>query len=712
VVSLIRRRARPLVAGGIVAAALALSGLPVAHAAAPALPGCAPRADTGGEWRSYGHDYANTRHQGEERVISPADAPLLSPAWTFSTVTGGGEGDITGTPVVGDGCVYVATSEGWVFAVNADTGKRVWKAKLPYGGGVHGSVGIATRRVALSPAGKKKVRRCSRGKRKSRRRCRRAARRRAHRRRGHRARRRSRRRKAPKRQRYEKRGTVYVVATRTQRVEGCPAGDPCTGPYVVALDQGTGKVAWATRPIDTQPGADVYGSPVVFDGALMIGVSGGSAELGDEADRNAFQGSMSFIDVDDGRVLRKTWIIHPPKRPDDQFAGAGVWSTPAIDRTEKVAYVGAGNPFKPKAEHKYTNAVLKFDVDPSSRTFGEVIGSYKGLVDEYFPALSKLPCYDIPGNPPPYYPQGVGSCGDIDMDFGASPNLFKDAGGRKLVGAGQKSGVYHVFDAKTMKPVWTRIVGPPSSVGGIVGSTAYDGGAVYGPITVPGYVWSISARNSGAYRWIGAIADGVHWGPPTAVANGVVYSVDFTGFLDAFDARNGALLAKRPLMLGGSGAQSLSWAGVSIARNTIYAAIGVVGLSEGYVVALRPGGATDLVEDVGHTNPGGGGGGGGGPKTSGGGAILAGPAAASTGYATPVVTTRVGGPLSFLNLDIVQHDVTASDIGPDGKPLFHTKLIGFGETAPVEGLDRVQSGRTYEFYCTIHPGMRGSLAVR
>ena len=32
---------------------------------------------------------------------------------------------------------------------------------------------------------------------------------------------------------------------------------------------------------------------------LLIGVSGGSAELGDEADRYAFQGSMNFLDAAD-----------------------------------------------------------------------------------------------------------------------------------------------------------------------------------------------------------------------------------------------------------------------------------------------------------------------------------------------------------------------------------------------------------------------------
>src|SRR5205823_12309181 len=158
--------------------------------------------------------------------------------------------------------------------------------------------------------------------------------------------------------------------------------------------------------MDAQKSCVVSGCPVFLWGVLTSGVSGGSAKQGDEADRYAFQGSMNFLIVDDGRVLRKSWTVHPPKQPNDNFAGAGIWSTPAVDRAEKVAYVGSANPFKPQAEHKHANSVLKFDVDPKSPHFGEIVGSYKGLVDEYFPQLSQMPCFDIPGNPPPYYPQG------------------------------------------------------------------------------------------------------------------------------------------------------------------------------------------------------------------------------------------------------------------------------------------------------------------
>ncbi len=603
--------------------------------AAAAAGHCGPPNAPGGEWPAYGHDYANTRSQPQEKTISPADVPLLSPAWTASTVDAGGKGDITGTPIVDHGCVYVATNGGWAFAFNADTGKTVWKAKVPYGGTVSSSVGVTA-------------------------------------------------------------GRVYLAVSRLAHSRGCPMGEPCVGPYVVALDRRTGRLDWATRPIDRQAGADVYGSPVIFDGAVMVGVSGGSAELSDEADRYAFQGSMNFLDAQTGGVLRKTWTIHRPNHPKDDFAGGGIWSTPAVDTRAKVAYVGAGNPFRPQAEHRHTNAVLKFDVDRDSPTFGRIIDSYKG-----------------PGNPPPYYPQGVGSCGDLDMDFGAAPNLIEGPHGRELVGAGQKSGVYHVFDAKTMKRVWTQPLGPPSAVGGIVGSTAYDGHSIYGPMTVPGYLWSVSA-STGTPRWFAPVGDGAHYGEPVAVANGVVYTVDLTGFLDAYDADTGVLLDKRPLALGGTNTPaSLSWGGVSVARHTVYAAVGITGLPEGFVVAFQPGGTDGMASDAPKVARDLAGVDGSSGRAGGGGAtVIAGPGATSTTYATPVAITKPGGPVTFRNLDIAQHDVTSVKKRRKGKPLFHSRLVGLGESAPVMGLSRVKSGQNYQFYCSIHPGMRGTLIVR
>jgi polyvinyl alcohol dehydrogenase (cytochrome) len=619
------------------------------------VPGCAPAVHPGGDWPSYGHDLSNTRHQQKETTIGLTEAPLLAPAWSFSSVDADGGGDFTSTPVVADGCVFIGSNEGWVYAMNADTGEPVWKTKLQGSAPGDGRGGGAIN-SSLAVSG----------------------------------------------------GRVYVGVSRI------------SNPYLAALSETTGKVLW-TRDVDNQPGSDLYGSPVLFEGLVFMGWSAGSAELGDEADRYRFQGGFILADAKTGRLVKKTYTIRPPDKdvtnPKDDFAGGAIWSTPAIDPVTRYAYVGAGNPFRPQAEHDHTNAILKIDLDRRRKTFGRIVDSYKGTVDEYVPGFSELPCFDVPGNPSfGSYPQGLGSCGDIDLDFGAAPNLFKDSTGRLLVGEGQKSGIYHAVDAKTMDGVWTALVGPPSQVGGIVGSTAYDGDAVYGPITVAGYLWSVSSEN-GVPRWASPVADGAHWGNPVTTANGIVYTVDLRGFLLAYEAGTGVPLLQRPIFLDGPSPPTSSWGGVSVARNTVYAAVGITGLPTGYVVAFRPGGGGD-------------GGGGGGlplPKLPTGPTIISGAGGASYGYLTPAMIAQPGGELTYLNLDAVKHDVVhdarADGVyGPSNQPwcprfqkgqcpVFWSEQIGLGESAPVLGLDNLEGGTAYTFYCTIHPNMSGTVVA-
>jgi plastocyanin len=87
--------------------------------------------------------------------------------------------------------------------------------------------------------------------------------------------------------------------------------------------------------------------------------------------------------------------------------------------------------------------------------------------------------------------------------------------------------------------------------------------------------------------------------------------------------------------------------------------------------------------------------------------IVAGP---GSRYLTTDVTMDQGERVTFMNGDLIDHDVTSRDLGPNHKPLFRSRIISGGSSAPVEGAEYLKTGR-YRFFCSIHPQMEGTLNV-
>lgn len=76
-------------------------------------------------------------------------------------------------------------------------------------------------------------------------------------------------------------------------------------------------------------------------------------------------------------------------------------------------------------------------------------------------------------------------------------------------------------------------------------------------------------------------------------------------------------------------------------------------------------------------------------------------------------TIDQGGAVLFRNRDAASpgpHNVTASDSGADGRPLFASSTVGNGQDAPVTGAERLVTG-SYPFICTVHPFMQATLVV-
>jgi polyvinyl alcohol dehydrogenase (cytochrome) len=513
---------------------------------------CGPRQEQLGEWPMFGRDVQSDRDQPAEHGLTDGAAATLAPVWTFDAdrVTHQQHNEVTGYPVEKDGCVYVGSSTGnstdgshrpgWVFALNADSGDPVWATRV--GGGVYSTVAVDH-------------------------------------------------------------GVVYAFVS----IVGSPT--------LYALDQRTGRVLWHTV-VDDQFGSDAVSSPVVYDGMVWVGVSGTAAE-GNASDRTAFQGSTVLIAASritapdfrppsapvahgvrtyrPGEVIRKLWSI-PARDWSHGYAGGAQWGTVSIDPRTGYGYEGTGNPFNYDSEHRNTNAILKLDLDRRRPTFGQIVGSYKGDVESVVEQGANLvPCSQVDQTPVSTV-LGV-ECVRLDLDFGATPNLVRDATGRTLVVAGQKSGVVHYVDARTMRLVRKVRLGVSSPVGGMVGSGATDGRTIFGSHTIGGYLYALS--RTGTPQWVTPVADGLHWGPPVTLANGIIYVVDLKGFLDGYLASTGTPVLHRPLQLGSDPATltnpPLSWGGTTVARGTVYVSVGVgitsaglPSMPDGFVIAYRP----------------------------------------------------------------------------------------------------------------------------
>ena len=97
--------------------------------------------------------------------------------------------------------------------------------------------------------------------------------------------------------------------------------------------------------------------------------------------------------------------------------------------------------------------------------------------------------------------------------------------------------------------------------------------------------------------------------------------------------------------------------------------------------------------------------------------VLAGPQAPATGYLTQQVLSTAGSALTFTNLDTTSHDVTSratKTVVVKGKkrqrPLF-TGGVNGGGSITLASTKNLRPG-TYAFFCSLHPGMTGNLAVQ
>ena len=140
-----------------------------------------------------------------------------------------------------------------------------------------------------------------------------------------------------------------------------------TDAFVVALDAVSGDIVWEQAVEDYRTGYYMTMAPLVVDGKVMVGVSGGERGI---------RGFVTALDADTGTEVWKTYTIPGPGEPGNdswpgdswRTGGAPVWVTGTFDPDLNLTYWGTGNPgpwigdARP-GDNLYTNSVIALDAD-------------------------------------------------------------------------------------------------------------------------------------------------------------------------------------------------------------------------------------------------------------------------------------------------------------------------------------------------------------
>ena len=136
---------------------------------------------------------------------------------------------------------------------------------------------------------------------------------------------------------------------------------------MVALDARTGRVIWTTNVGDNKSGYYTSMAPLIANGKVMVGVSGGEVGV---------RGYVAALDVETGKEAWRAYTIPAPGEPGsetwpkgDQWktGGAPVWVTGNYDADTNTAYFGTGNggPWmgdKRPGDNLYTSSTIAIDV--------------------------------------------------------------------------------------------------------------------------------------------------------------------------------------------------------------------------------------------------------------------------------------------------------------------------------------------------------------
>ncbi len=283
------------------------------------------------QWNGWGRSLDNTRYQPEP-AIRASDVAKLGLKWVY----GYPNGTEFGQPTVVDERVFVTSSTGRIYSLDAKTGCTYWTYDAAAGSRTAVIVGeLARAKVAALP---RKLKRTL-----------------AH---------------------------LDVIKAPSAVFFGDDTGT------VYALDAQKGTLLWKTQ-VDLHPLARITGAPVLYNDRLYVAV----ASTEDSASANpgysccTFRGSVVALDIASGHMEWKSYTVLEEPLPTrknnagvQEFgpAGAAISSAPTLDVKRNVLYVATGSPAS-GAEQSLTDAVAAFDMaDGKLRWVKQLVRSEAG----------------------------------------------------------------------------------------------------------------------------------------------------------------------------------------------------------------------------------------------------------------------------------------------------------------------------------------------
>lgn len=498
------------------------------------------------DWKVSGRDEQNSRYQSDETRISSATVGNLNLRWSLNT-----DGDVTANPTVDGDFLYFPDSAGFLYKVNKATGAVAWKNPIS------NYTGIARDFARSAPAVS---------------------------------------------------GDALILGNQSGKFVQAFGQPAPQAARVFAVNKHTGAPMWSTQ-VDATPLSMVTHSPILADGSVIVGVASNEELIAAFVPPSywqwQFRGSVVALDPATGAIKWKTYTV-----PQGYYGGSVWGGGGSYDKAHKLVYLATGNnfmvpqtvlaclasggaPASCMSPDNHFDSIIALDVSTGAVAWGA-----RGLPSDVWNVACGL---NVPGfQVGPWFPGVYGNCPNgnpatagPDYDFSQGPMLFggNDGGnqGGNLVGAGQKSGMFWAFNAKTGKLAWSRQVAPGGVTGGLQWGSSTDGRSIFvaasnaGPSTNGGGVgampWTLkdgTTTTSGGWAALDAKKGDVLWTTKdpqgsraegaVSGANGVVFGCNLAagaGTMYALDAKTGT-----PLWSYNSGGPCN--AGPSIADGMVY----------------------------------------------------------------------------------------------------------------------------------------------